>query len=182
VVNARGTVRALAPGWAALAIASFGLPTTAGAACAPSGQFALVQANSGSGLTWRLTRGGEPLFVKGVAGPNQSRPAGGLVKFVSPYGAGAIAAMGGNALKTYGSDIKFGSDARGPGLPRGPCRQPAMSASRSRSASISCLRPFRAGFFPPDPNEPDGCTSFPIPADSGQTCKDSGQAYMRISR
>jgi hypothetical protein len=46
-----------------------------------------------------------------VAGPNQSCPASGLAEFVSSYGAGSIAAMGGNALRTYGSDVKFGSDA-----------------------------------------------------------------------
>ncbi len=99
---------------------SLGLPGAAGAVCARSGPFALVPAGSGSGVAWRLTRGGEPFFVKGVAGPNQSRPAGGLAEFVSPYGASASAAMGGHALKTYGSDVRFGSDGVASGRPTAP--------------------------------------------------------------
>lgn len=99
MVGGRGTVPARALGWMVLAMTSLGLPGAAGAVCARSGPFALVPAGSGSVVAWRLTRGGEPFFVKGVAGPNQSRPAGGLAEFVSPYGASASAAMGGNALK-----------------------------------------------------------------------------------
>jgi len=59
----------------------------------------------------QLMVGGNPFVIKGVAGPQQERPYGGLNEFDPPYGIASVANAGGNVIRTYGESFVFTSDS-----------------------------------------------------------------------